>query len=180
MIDALGILPNPVARTCTANLKVKTGKAFMRALGYEEWDNVMGIRADEPRRVARLGASGRDNSAGIPSLPLARAQVTKADVLQFWRAQPFDLHLDAQGDFGNCDLCYLKARHKIVFALTLDPRRADWWITQESRPAGATFRNDRPNYTNLRREALFYAKQIPFDFPESESDEALIDCMCGD
>lgn len=180
MIDAIGILPNPVARTCTANLKVKTGKAFMRGLGHDEWDNVMGIRADEPRRVARLGAAGRDNSAGIPNLPLARANVTKGAVLDFWKKQPFDLELDPQGDFGNCDLCYLKARHKIVFALTREPSRADWWIEQESRPAGATFRNDRPDYFNLQREARFYAKQIPFDFPEAELEDALVDCMCGD
>jgi 3'-phosphoadenosine 5'-phosphosulfate sulfotransferase (PAPS reductase)/FAD synthetase len=180
MIDALGILPNPVARTCTANLKVKTGKAFMRSLGYEEWDNVMGIRADEPLRVARLGNPGRDNSAGVPNLPLARAKVRKADVLAFWRAQSFDLALDPEGDFGNCDCCFLKARHKIVRALVDQPQRAAWWINEESRPAGATFRNDRPNYENLHREALFYAKQIPLDFPDAEPDDALVDCMCGD
>lgn len=181
MNDALGILPNPVARTCTANLKVKTGKAFMRGLGYDEWDNVMGIRADEPRRVARLGAPGRDNSAGTPNLPLARANVTKANVLAFWRAQPFDLRLDAQGDLGNCDCCYLKARHKIVAALVSEPERATWWITEESRPSGATFRNDRPCYSELVREAAFYAKQIPFDFAHTEiEDDALVDCMCGD
>jgi hypothetical protein len=38
----------------------------------------------------------RNNSYGVPVLPLARANVTKADVLSFWRAQPFDLALDPQ------------------------------------------------------------------------------------
>ncbi|VVE34021.1 hypothetical protein [Pandoraea commovens] len=180
MIDALGILPNPVARTCTANLKVKTGKAFMKSLGYDEWDNVMGIRADEPRRVARLRAPGRDNNGGIPNLPLANSRITKPAVLEFWKHQPFDLELDPQGDLGNCDLCFLKARHKIVYALTQEPGRVVWWAAQESRPAGATFRNDRPRYTELGREAEFFTKQIPFDFQEVDGDEALIDCMCGD
>ncbi|WP_156438173.1 hypothetical protein [Burkholderia sp. BDU5] len=112
--EALGILPNPVMRTCTANLKVKAGRAFMQSRGYGEWQNVMGIRADEPRRVTHLTSPGRDNSGGEPNLPLARANVRKADVLAFWRAQPFDLALDPEGDFGNCDGCFLKAPHKIV------------------------------------------------------------------
>ncbi|MBR7900295.1 Nin-like protein [Burkholderia multivorans] len=177
--EALGILPNPVMRTCTANLKVKTGRSFMRSLGYTEWDNVMGIRADEPRRVARLLSPGRDNSGGIPNLPLARAGVLKADVLAFWRDQPFDLALDPEGDFGNCDACFLKARHKIVRAFVSRPDLATWWINEESRPSEATFRNDRPRYSELLREAEFYAKQFLLAFPEPEED-ALIDCMCGD
>lgn len=180
LTEALGVLPNPVARVCTAHLKVKTGTAHMRALGYDEWDAVMGIRADEPRRVARMLAPGRDNSGGTPLLPLATAGVAKRDVLAFWRAQPFDLELDPEGDLGNCDLCFLKSRRKLVDAIQAEPARADWWIERETSlkdRAGraALFRIDRPSYYDLRREALFYARQIPLDL-----DEPLVDCMCGD
>lgn len=177
---ASNMLPNPVARLCTINLKMRASSAYMRAQGFEEWDSAIGIRADEPRRVARMMDPGRDNSNGVPVLPLARANVTKADVLAFWRAQPFDLQLDPQGDFGNCDCCFLKARQKIVRALITEPWRADWWIEQESAEHGATFRNDRPPYRDLKREALFYARQIPFDFGNAANDDSLIDCMCGD
>ncbi|OZI17964.1 hypothetical protein [Bordetella genomosp. 7] len=179
MIDALGLLPNPVARTCTANLKIKTSRAWMLAHGYSEWDSVMGIRADEPRRVARLNAPGRDNSAGTPYLPLARAGVRKADVLAFWRAQPFDLRLDPRGDLGNCDLCFLKSRLKLVSAIRREPARHIWWARQEDRPIGATFRSDRPRYTELAREAEFHARQGTLPNVETE-DDALVDCMCGD
>lgn len=175
---AVKMLPNPVARLCTINLKIRVGAAFMRAHGYEEWDNAMGIRADEPRRVARMMDPAHDDSYGVPLLPLARANVSKPDVLAFWRAQPFDLHLDPQGDLGNCDCCFLKARHKIVRALIKEPSRADWWIEQERAEHGATFRNDRPPYRDLKREALFYARQLPLDF--EEADEPLVDCFCGD
>ncbi|KVD24763.1 hypothetical protein WI80_25035 [Burkholderia ubonensis] len=178
--EALGILPNPVMHTCTANLKVKAGRAFMQSRGYGEWQNVMRIRADEPRSVTRLTSPGRGNSGGEPNLPLARADVRKADVLAFWRAQPFDLALDPEGDFGNCDGCFLKARHKIVRAFVTRPELATWSNNEKSRPSGATFRNDRPRYSELLREAEFYAKQIPLAFPEHEEDNALIDCMCGD
>jgi 3'-phosphoadenosine 5'-phosphosulfate sulfotransferase (PAPS reductase)/FAD synthetase len=176
---ATNMLPNPAARLCTINLKMRASSAYMRDKGFEEWDSVMGIRADEPRRVARMMDPARDNSNGVPVLPLARANVTKADVLSFWRTQPFDLQLDPQGDFGNCDCCFLKARHKIVRALVAEPWRADWWIEQESAKHGATFRNDRPRYADLKREALFYARQIPLDLEYSD-DAALIDCFCGD
>lgn len=179
MMDALGLLPNPVARTCTANLKVKTSKAWMISLGYVEWDSVMGIRADEPIRIARLSNPKRDNSAGIPYLPLARSRVRKADVLAFWRAQPFDLRLDPAGDLGNCDLCFLKSRAKLVAAIRREPARHVWWAKQESRPSGATFRSDRPRYTELAREAEFQSRQNILPYIESE-DEALADCMCGD
>ncbi|KDB58368.1 hypothetical protein [Bordetella bronchiseptica] len=179
LIETLGFTPNPVARVCTANLKIKTSRAWMLSQGYVEWDSVMGIRADEPRRVARLGNPKRDNSAGIPYLPLARAGVRKADVLAFWRNQAFDLRLDPAGDLGNCDLCFLKSRAKIVAAIRREPHRHIWWAAQESRPVGGTFRSDRPRYSELAREAEFQSRQNLLPHVESE-DEALADCMCGD
>jgi 3'-phosphoadenosine 5'-phosphosulfate sulfotransferase (PAPS reductase)/FAD synthetase len=177
---AANMLPNPVARLCTINLKMRASSAYMRAQGFTEWDSVIGIRADEPRRVARMTDPARDNSNGVPVLPLARANVTKADVLGFWRAQPFDLQLDPQSDLGTCDCCFLKARRKIVRALVAEPWRADWWIEQESAEHGATFRNDRPPYRDLKREALFYARQIPLDLESGDEEPALVDCFCGD
>jgi 3'-phosphoadenosine 5'-phosphosulfate sulfotransferase (PAPS reductase)/FAD synthetase len=182
LTQAVKMIPNPVARICTLNLKVRTGAAFMRDQGFDEWDCVFGIRSDEPSRVARLLDPNRDTSAGVPLLPLARAQVTKADVLAFWRSQPFDLALDPRLDLGNCDLCFLKGRNQLVRALVAEPRLADWWIDREVE-RGATFRIDRPDYTNLRREALFYAKQIPLDFASQSEDvdeTSLADCVCGD
>ncbi|OZI61590.1 hypothetical protein [Bordetella genomosp. 11] len=174
MVEALGMLPNPVMRLCTANLKVKTGAAYMRALGYDEWDNVMGIRADEPRRVSRLRTPGRDNGGGTPVLPLADASITKADVLAFWKGQPFDLQLDPQSDLGNCDLCYLKSRQKIQAQVKAEPWRADWWAAEEAKRA-ATFRRDRPTYAEIKEIAIYSQGQA-----EMFDDEALIDCMCGD
>jgi hypothetical protein len=47
-------LPNPVTRFCTEVLKVRTMKRWMLARGHEEWTSFVGLRADEPRRVARI------------------------------------------------------------------------------------------------------------------------------
>lgn len=42
------VLPNFSNNMCTAYLKVKIGEKHMRALGYDEWDCIVGIRYDEP------------------------------------------------------------------------------------------------------------------------------------
>ena len=88
---AMSGLPNPAFRTCTTEMKVRPMKRWMIAMGYKAWDMVMGIRADEPRRVAKLRHSPPERWEHV--MPLADAGVTEADVLDFWKAQPFDLGL---------------------------------------------------------------------------------------
>ncbi|WP_322031211.1 hypothetical protein [Paraburkholderia sp. J76] len=63
-----------------------------------------------------------------------------------------------------------EGRHKIVRALVTEPWRADWWIEQERAEHGATYRNDRPPYRDLKREALFYARQVPPDFRDAANE----------
>jgi 3'-phosphoadenosine 5'-phosphosulfate sulfotransferase (PAPS reductase)/FAD synthetase len=184
MTTALGYLPNPTQRLCTANLKVKTGQAFMKSLGYDSWDNVMGIRADEPRRIARMTSPGRDNRGGEPCLPLAGAGVTKRVVGEFWRHQPFDLGLrndDGVTSEGNCDLCFLKGANQVLSLIRKAPDRAIWWAAQEKKVAGipntgnaAFFRIDRPSYAQMQVNALTQGEMFAYD------DAALVDCMCGD
>ncbi len=50
---------------------------------------------------------------------------------------PLDLQL--QHYQGNCDLCFLKGRHKIRRLLTEWPEKATWWMEQEKKVDG-TFR----------------------------------------
>lgn len=101
-------LPNPMTRFCTQELKVRPMRNFMRAKGFDHWTNVVGIRADEPRRVARMRAPNRERWDVV--LPLADAGISERDVMAFWAVQPFDLKLRTYE--GNCDLCFLKTPHK--------------------------------------------------------------------
>src|SRR5262245_59992712 len=49
-----GWLPNVYSRTCTIELKVLTTWRFVtQALGWAEYYNAIGLRADEPARVAK-------------------------------------------------------------------------------------------------------------------------------
>lgn len=56
-------LPNPVARGCTVSLKIRPMHRFVRALGWTEWDQFIGIRADEQRRVAKIRARGHSTES---------------------------------------------------------------------------------------------------------------------
>jgi 3'-phosphoadenosine 5'-phosphosulfate sulfotransferase (PAPS reductase)/FAD synthetase len=171
MIDRRGYPPNPVGRICTAFLKLKPMDGYMRAAGWPDFVRVAGIRADEPRRVAKM--RGRDDVDFV--LPLADAGATKEDVAAFWKAMPFDLGLpgvNGETMAGNCDLCYLKTPQKIIGLMREDPSRADWWIEQETK-TGKLFRIDRPNYAALK--VIAQQPQL-FDLP----DEDALPCECVD
>lgn len=179
LIDRKEYLPNPVARFCTIELKIRVMRDFARFLGWKNWTNVLGLRADEPARVAR---SRVNREAWDNAMPLATAGITKRDVAAFWYAQNFDLmlpNINGATPLGNCDLCFLKSAATISGIMRDMPARADWWIKAEaearaSRPLGAFFRADRPSYAAMRDAVQ---RQAGFDFGDRDE---IIDCMCGE
>ena len=46
LIRKRGFLPNPVARFCTVELKVRTIHRYLKANRWTTWDSMLGIRAD--------------------------------------------------------------------------------------------------------------------------------------
>lgn len=141
LIASKQFLPNALMRFCTQDLKIRPMRAFMKAQGHDLWTNVVGLRRDEPRRVARLRA--RDHGQWDVACPLYDAGVTVADVAAFWRAQPFDLALRPWE--GNCDICFLKARATRLRIMRDRPDLAAWWIAQETAARG-TFVKHEPGY----------------------------------
>lgn len=109
LITERKFLPNGIARFCTQETKIIPARDFMRSHGFDHWTSVMGLRFDEPARVSRV----RDREPGEwdVACPLYDARVTGADVLAFWRAQPFDLALRPHE--SNCDGC-LAAETEVV------------------------------------------------------------------
>ena len=172
LIQSKKYLPNPRVRFCTVELKIRTGNRYAQSLGWSEWDRAVGLRYDEPRRVARL--KGDVANEGV-ICPLHAARVTESEILEFWARQPFDLRLPG-GDntFGNCNLCFLKGRAKIEKIMRTNPEAAQWWIEQE-RVLGKTFRIDRPGYRQMLTQISVQGRLL---------DDALIDdtpdCQCTD
>ena len=92
----------------------------------EDMDRLIGIRADEQRRVAKVG---------LERCPLAKEGITSVDIGKFWSTKSFDLNLPKVGlnTLSNCDLRFLKG-DKLLYALIKDkPSRATWWIKQEEK-----------------------------------------------
>ena len=168
-------LPNPVARFCTVETKILTIARYLWSQGWDEWDSVIGFRADEPSRVAGLAANPSGGTRGVTRIaPLARAGVTASDVSAFWSSQPFDLALpnfNGRTLHGNCDLCFLKSADQVLSLIREEPARATWWIEQERR-IGGTFRSDRPSYARMLHMAQTHGELFAF------GDSSLDDCAC--
>lgn len=176
LIEERKYTPNIVARFCTVELKIRPMHRYVRELGWDSWSSCVGIRADEPRRVAKLRArAGAETKDEYAFPPLADAGVSKHDVLTFWEAMPFELDLPIAPDGdtwgGNCDLCFLKGMHKRIALIRAEPHRAEWWAQQEEK-VGGSFRGDQPTY----RQLIHIATQPALNF-ESED---IADCACTD
>ena len=178
LIHAKKYLPNPVARFCTIELKIRTISNYLFSIGHVQSRNqgenmaIVGIRADEQRRAAKIEPHRR---------PLVAAGVTKETVSQFWAEQPFDLGLpNVKGvtPHGNCDLCFLKGANLIGSLIIEKPSRADWWARMErecpaTQQSGALWRNDRPSYEQMQ---VIARDQGQLDLAGDET----IPCFCGD
>ena len=53
LIKRKKMLPNVMMRVCTQELKMNVMKRYMIGEGHKEWANVVGLRYDEPSRVAK-------------------------------------------------------------------------------------------------------------------------------
>lgn len=176
LIEERSYTPNIVARFCTVELKIRPMHRYVRALGWDSWLSCVGIRADEPRRLAKLRArKGSETPDELAFSPLGDAGISKRDVLDYWAAQSWglDLPISPDGDTwgGNCDLCFLKGLHKKIGLIRENPERAIWWMQQEEK-VGGRFRNDQPTY----RQLIDIATQPAFDFEGGD----IADCACTD
>jgi 3'-phosphoadenosine 5'-phosphosulfate sulfotransferase (PAPS reductase)/FAD synthetase len=150
-----------------------------QAMGWKNWTNIVGLRADEPSRVAKIG---QNRDVFDVAVPLARAGITRRDVADFWSRQNFDLELpnvDGNTAMGNCDLCFLKPASTIMGILRTEPWRGEWWAEQEARaraskPDGALFRKDRPSYAKMMQAV---ADQQDFGFGDLDERQ---ECFCHD
>ena len=86
LIDRKGFVPSISIRYCSGFLKRDRIESFARhRLGLKRWHSVIGLRADEPRRVWRMRARNCGSRTGASAvLPLADAGVREADVLDWW------------------------------------------------------------------------------------------------
>ena len=174
-------MPNPVTRYCTSELKIKPMKDFMLSQGFKYWVNYVGLRYDEPHRVARLSRA-KEKERWDSEAPLYIEKKTVRDVAAFWENNDFDLRLpgiNGKTPLGNCDLCFLKGKNTIMNIMKNYPEKAQWWIDQEKKQLGNkskdgfVFRHDRPDYKTMLE--ISESQLDLFDFDKSDDV-----CFCHD
>ena len=135
-----------------------------------------------------MNCGSRSGSHAV--LPLADAGVREADVLEWWKRQPFGLRIPSHS--GNCTHCFLKGRAKLIRLIRAEPALADWWIEQEAKVAHRTGPDGRASevmkrfrlqetYAELKAAAL--VERDLFDEAPEPGDEAglhSIECHCTD
>lgn len=185
-------LPNAITRFCTTELKIETMKQFMLSLGYRTWKNIVGLRADEMRRIAKQQSRNDSGKERWQSAwPLLKAGVMKRDIWKFWlgkNADPKNLtHPLPQGfDLGlypyegNCDGCFLKGVEVLGYQERERPGYLDDWIGMEDlasslthNPAGARFVTEY-TYRQVQRDVQRQPLLLPLDWRNLE-----FDAECG-
>ena len=129
-----------------------SGPAPMWGADAAEHVTVLGLRADEGKRIAKINsrsvfAEGASKSCSIhtqppgehPCFPLADWGFDADAVRNFWRGRDFDLGGPEHG--GNCVFCFMKGtRFLAKAACAADPQRRNgapsdigWWVEMEER-----------------------------------------------
>ncbi|WCT75933.1 hypothetical protein [Novosphingobium humi] len=173
LIRSKKAVPNIMARWCTEHLKVQVCADFMESLGYESWHNVIGLRADELRRVVKKDAQNEaGESPWVNVMPMVKAGHTKEDVRRFWFGnmkpidavqiqrdfgpsacatlpQGFDLGLDEWE--GNCSLCFAVGYQILLHRIRRRPEAIHLWSHFE-RLGNGTFTTEY-SYADLGKAA---------------------------
>jgi len=168
------ILPNVHRRFCTQELKVKTIKRYLVSIGWTQWTQCIGIRADERRRVKSSTEKRWENW-----YPLYDAGATKQTVMDFWGKQSFDLRLfgnKGSTPKGNCDGCFLKSEATLAMMWREHPDRMQWWVDIEEWKSGEVGRKAHFHATRTFKElGEFVSRQGDWIF----DDEAFL-CQADD
>lgn len=176
LLENMKAISNPVSRSCTGYMKVRALSNYMAGIGEKDAIQVVGIRGDEARRASKIHGNRHGENGGDRYCPLWLDGITARDVGDFWRHNDFDLQLpnnDGTTDWGNCDLCFLKASSKKMSIVRERPDLVNWWV-QAEQEKGQFFRMDHPSYAQMKMIATDQGGL--FDFPDDET----IPCFCGD
>lgn len=187
LIREKSYLPNAVTRFCTVELKIRVMRDFARSIGFETWNNVIGLRYDEGLRVMKALARNDEGKERFKAImPMAKAKATKrGHVMPFWFGpdairvpqiipafeflpQGFDLGL--QDADGNCDMCFLKAAKKLERIIRNNPGIENWWIQQEIVGKGRFV--TEYSYADLGN----YVRKSPELFLEDDGDDYDVEC----
>lgn len=174
------LLPNRVKRFCTDELKIKTAKRYLRSIGIRTFDNFIGFRYDEPKRVKnRVKKYKKVND----QFPLYEDKINKAMIDAYWKEKPYKLEIPRI--LGNCTLCFMKGKDAIIIIMKHFPELAKIWIEDEEKAMSNGYdkrrnRSGRTYFPDITYAQLFEISKMPglFDSIDIEQVSPAFDCAC--
>ena len=188
--------PSLSARTFDSMAQLKGDDAV-------EFLSLVGLRDDEPHRVARVlerNNALRDQSRLADGeyvyAPLYDDDVGKEDVLEFWSRQSWDLEIPIGVNLSNCVYCFMKgeralrniAAHceSIGEPCKTGPGSIEWWADLERQYARAV--PSRADSNCLTRFGFFGANRLQYTEivdtvnrpPLQSATEGALPCECTD
>lgn len=144
LLESKKIVPDRSRRSCTEQLKVLTIERYLRSLGWKQWKNVIGYRADESSRIdTKRAREAAEPGRFSTEFPLAAAYVQEFEILSWWRRQNFQLRRHPDGEGHNCGgMCFMMSSSQIGRMALADPQRAARWAAREARWGTKTMRPD--------------------------------------
>ena len=152
------------------------GRAALKGEEAVQFVSLVGLRADEPRRVTRV-LERNDALADTDRLadgehvyaPLFDAGYGSADVLGFWGNQSCDLAIPHEMNMSNCVYCFMKgeralrsmARGEYSSGSISGPAGIDWWADIERRYARVV--RSRSDSRTVTRFGFFGANRMGYD-----------------
>ena len=187
--------PDLLARTFDSTAQLKGDDAV-------EFLSLVGLRADEPLRVARV--LERNNALRDPNrladgeyiyVPLYDRDITKQDVLAFWSSQAWDLEIPQDVNLSNCVYCFMKgerALREIAAQRKWDseqsqggPESINWWAGIEKRYARTV--PSKADTKSMTRFGFFGANRLEYteiidmiDRPYDHAPVGALPCDCTD
>jgi 3'-phosphoadenosine 5'-phosphosulfate sulfotransferase (PAPS reductase)/FAD synthetase len=172
LIENRKAIPNNFKRFCTIELKIKTARRYLRSLGINKYENLIGFRYDEPLRVKRRRKMWK-NVTDI--FPLYEKEIDKAIINDYWSKKPYTLEIPSI--LGNCTLCFMKGKNAIINILSAYPELAEEWILDEKRS-----QEKGKGYTYFKDTTIEQLKNIAQNNLFKEQDLNLVtpafDCAC--
>ncbi len=131
------------------NVTMDGGRAVVCGEHAVEYVSLVGFRADEPHRIAKMrsrniGSIGEGNGAGLGKAdgeflyaPLEFLGVGRKDVEIFWKNQSVQLQLPYGANYSNCVFCFLKGKPELI-KLAREQKRIDRKLPKELRSRSGT------------------------------------------